>query len=135
MISPKTPAGTRIVCIDDNAGGDRFKSNVVSFTIPGLDGLRKGNVYTVKCVQPNVASRNGLEVVLNEITRSVITGVTYHWEGFALERFELAALPKAITDTLTAYPNDLAKEIERLEEQEIRHAEVKEWLRVILPPL
>lgn len=93
MISPKTPAGTRIVCVNDTG----------SFNPPhlagnnDLEGLTKGRVYTVKRIE-FVQWAGQPAVVLREIVRR--RGFGLHSDGYALARFELAALPKAITDCL-----------------------------------
>lgn len=108
MISPHTPPGTRVVCIDADATHQKYASPGFNVrTGPGsLDGLREGEVYTVAEIRPSEVSRIGLCVVLTEIKRP---GAPSRGGGYALERFRLAALPKCLTDILTADPIELRK--------------------------
>ena len=110
MISPNTPVGTRIVCIDDVPDG---KYNCIKLS-GDLDGLTAGTVYTVLCVRPERTSVCGFNVILKEITRS-------DKSGYSLHRFELAALPKAITHCLTAQPIQFNDEIRERDLAVIRH--------------
>lgn len=67
MISPNTPPGTFIVCIDDEIHLER---RLPGYTYRGsLDGLTKGRMYTVKCIVVDVRSTEDFNVILNEIRR------------------------------------------------------------------
>lgn len=94
MISPHTPPGTYIVCIDDIANGQYNKSSVKN-----LDGLKKGSVYTVKNIEPYDNTLSGFIVVLNEIRRRV-----KEVDGYDIARFKKLELPKSITSLLTNIP-------------------------------
>lgn len=106
MISPLTKPGTRIVCIDDE-DVDKYANRPRDAC--GLDGIRRGLAYTVREIRPDGIARCGFIVVLHELRRP------RDW-GYALERFELAALPKAITDCLEVV--DLPLTIEEFKRQD-----------------
>jgi hypothetical protein len=96
MISPHTPPGTKVVCIDANANSNKKPG----FNYKGdLDGLSEGQVYTVSHLQigDQLDHMGEFEVVLVEIRR--LGSV-----GYLLSRFRLAVLPSCLTDCLTSAP-------------------------------
>lgn len=109
MISPHTPSGTKIVCID---AGAHTKYNTMPSPHPSgqwaycLDGLLEGEIYTVSRI---VEGLDGLSVEIAEIRRPhrAVWGLP---EGFALGRFRRAELPSCLTDILNGAPID---ELER----------------------
>ena len=80
-ISPMTPPGTEIVCINDTL--DDFVVLPAMIYGGDLDGLTKGKIYTVRDIVPinSCYYNSDFEVVLNEIIRNPPD------EGFAIERF------------------------------------------------
>jgi hypothetical protein len=94
MISPHTPPGTKVACIDD-----RYHT---SYNAPrnvgagDMDGLRKGHVYTVQSIERDDYVKDGFAVVLVEIRRKLAGRDWGH--GFALERFRYVGLPKILRE-------------------------------------
>lgn len=88
MISPDTPPGTEVVCVQ--AGPGRY----------GDGGLRRGAIYTVERIAP--AIDGGYVVVLTEIPPWQT--YTPPWElvgiGFELRRFRYLDLPASLTNLL-----------------------------------
>ena len=97
MLSPHTPPGTRVVCIDDVKDGRYATRTVHNFD---LNGLRLGEVYTVSAIAPNDGTTSGFIAVLVEIVRPGRT------KGFALERFRRVDLPECLTSLLNVAPTD-----------------------------
>ncbi len=95
MISPRTPPGTKIICIDADLHR-RFNVHGFFFT-SSMDGLTKGAVYTVRDVQPDETCVDKFEVRLLEIERPC-------HGGYALSRFRYLELPRTLTDVLHAEP-------------------------------
>jgi hypothetical protein len=95
MISPHTPPGTRLICIDANSH-DLYRLHMAPAR--GLDGLRLGRVYTVGKVAIDDDSISGFTVVLQEIHRSGPR------PGFALQRFRRLDLPKCLRDIEAGKP-------------------------------
>jgi hypothetical protein len=91
MISPHTPAGTKIVCVDASPNG-KYTSAI---WIGGLDGLQQGGIYTVKAIYPTDRAISGFAVLLQEIERD-------RNQGWAIDRFRYLELPSSITETLRA---------------------------------
>jgi hypothetical protein len=89
MISPYTPPGTKLICIDANSHG---LYDVYMNPTKGLDGLSLGHVYSVGQVTVDDGSISGYTVVLDEIERSGPR------PGFALQRFRPFDLPKCLRD-------------------------------------
>lgn len=98
MISPHTPPGTLVVCVDDK---------VKAFLVPifagprceKLDGLKRGRIYTVRKIIPDSIERGSFMVMLVEIDRcNVVT------PGYDLRRFDIAVLPKCLADIRDAAP-------------------------------
>lgn len=96
MISPHTPPGTRIVCVDDVARAKYNTSGIIYGG--GLDGLKSGETYTVHSVVEDPATTIGFNVVVAEISRKG------RRKGFTLERFRYAELPKCLTELLNTTP-------------------------------
>jgi hypothetical protein len=88
MISPDTPPGTEVVCVD--AGPGRY----------GDGGLKRGAIYTVERIAP--AIDGGHVVVLSEIplweTYSPPWGLV--GIGFELRRFRYLDIPDALMQLL-----------------------------------
>jgi hypothetical protein len=90
MISPHTPRGTDIVCVNDTPG--RY----------GSGGLQKGVVYTVDYIEKSIMG--GHVVMLVEIK----PWKAFHpvWGpvhvGFELRRFRYLDIPKSIMNLLVA---------------------------------
>lgn len=93
MISPQTPPGTKIICIDADANG-KYMSAI---WLGGLDGLQKGQIYTVRMIYPTKRTVSGFGVLLHEIMR----GGNHGW---AIDRFKYLELPKCLTDALDTQP-------------------------------
>lgn len=84
MISPMTPAGTKIVCIDDIKGEG---SNISG-------GLSKGEIYTVLNIIPSCRPwQSDYCAVLEEIDRSKLWAGNFE-PGFNLVRFRRLITPE-----------------------------------------
>jgi hypothetical protein len=98
MISPNTPPGTEVVCVE--AGPGRF----------GDGGLRRGAIYTVERIAP--AINGGHVVVLTEIPPWQT--YTPPWGlvgiGFELRRFRYLDLPASLTGLLDEAPKEVESE-------------------------
>ncbi|GLI93706.1 hypothetical protein [Methylocystis echinoides] len=98
MISPETPPGTEVVCVE--AGPGRY----------GDGGLRRGAIYTVERIAP--AIDGGHVVVLTEIPPWQT--YTPPWGlvgiGFELRRFRYLDLPASLTALLEESPVELESE-------------------------
>ena len=97
MISPHTAPGTKVVCVDD-VGHHRYQ--LVRTPARGMDGLTKGQLYTVTGIHFAPLTKAGYGVELSEIKRRGGN------QFFALERFKLAPLPECLTSILDAAPVD-----------------------------
>ncbi len=88
MISPMTPAGTRVVCIKEVT-----RSIIGEYKVPAVSSpIHLGDTYTVAEIGAcDALQPTGFELLLQEFDRQ-------YW--FGLHLFELAALPKSITDCL-----------------------------------
>ena len=96
-ISPFTVPGTKIICVDDGDHGRYTDPHMIR--VGGMDGLKAGEIYTVERIEYfGFPGREMLACVLVEIRR--VKGAYFFTDGFSLERFNLAALPKAILDCL-----------------------------------
>lgn len=90
MISPDTPPGTDIVCLDDSAG--RY----------GPSGLVRGRIYTVDRI------RQGLHGEFVAILADLAPSISYAlpWGkvtiGYALRRFRYLDIPDELTRLLQA---------------------------------
>ena len=95
MIDPMTPAGTKIICINDDYRTFRVPNIVYD---NDLDGLTKGNEYTLVEIFPTDDSNKTLSkfmVCVAEIYRHGFN------KGFAIERFDYKPskeLPKEISE-------------------------------------
>ncbi len=98
MISPDTPPGTEVVCVE--AGPGRY----------GDGGLRRGAIYTVERIAP--AIDGGYVVVLSEIPPWQT--YTPPWGlvgiGFELRRFRYLDLPASLTNLLEEASKELETE-------------------------
>ena len=104
MIGTNLPPGTEIVCIDDNLRTSR-KSNITY--IGGLDGLIKGQIYTIKEYYIILSGPHKDEIVvcLNEITRPPKfkkdgTPAKHRCPGYDRVRFRRLHLPECLTSLL-----------------------------------
>lgn len=88
MISPNTPPGTEVVCVEDGPG--RF----------GDGGLRRGEIYTIERIAP--AIDGGHVAVVREIPpwRTYAPPWGLVGVGFELRRFRYLDLPPALTGLL-----------------------------------
>ncbi len=93
MISPHTTPGTQVVCVDASSDG-KYMSGL---WVGGLDGLKQGQIYTVKAIYPTHRAISGFAVLLDEIKRDGN-------QGWAIDRFRYLDLPASITDALNARP-------------------------------
>lgn len=94
MISPHTPPGTKIICID---AAERPNPRPDLIRWDGhLDGLTAGEIYTVRDfrVCPFLGR---VEVRLHEIVRELDDSGE---SGFNLRRFRRADLPSCLTELL-----------------------------------
>lgn len=111
MISPFTPPGTKVVCIN----ADRDFARVPGFATYDEDcswPIREGAVYTVLSIQPaNVPSLAKLDVALVEIDEQWSDGIRWHRRCFAITRFRRAELPSCLTELLDAAPVSQDKEL------------------------
>jgi hypothetical protein len=99
MISPHTPPGTKIICVDDSLSDKYVAPHALSRPAVGdLDGLRNGDVYTVAEIIKDPDAKGGFVVRLEEIMRSC--ALQGEPDGFALHRFRYLDLPKCLTDLL-----------------------------------
>jgi len=89
MISPHTPAGTKIVCINDKRA---------------IAPIMKNSVYTVAEIVPVPKSPSKFHVVLVEIEIDVTWQVMTDARGFSLHRFRYLDLPTCLTDILNTQP-------------------------------
>jgi hypothetical protein len=94
MISPHTPPGTKVVCVDDVLSARLTHGIPKSFD---LHGIKKDEVYTVRDIVEDECSTVGFSVRLMEIYRPDDV-------GYSLLRFRLLDLPKSITSCLTSQP-------------------------------
>ncbi|ACK51985.1 hypothetical protein Msil_3076 [Methylocella silvestris BL2] len=94
MISPNTPAGTKVVCINTR---DRFLARP-RITTGTLDGLTEGCVYTVRCFHPDEDVIGGFVVYIDEILRGR-DGVRRHECGYAPQRFRVLQTTQHRADT------------------------------------
>jgi hypothetical protein len=92
MISPDTPPGTEIVCIDDSDGAY------------GPSRLTLGQVYTLRAI--TIGIDGDFVATLHEVA----PGVTYNMAlgvlnlGYLLCRFRRLELPNSLTELLTEQP-------------------------------
>lgn len=92
MISPDTPPGTEIVCIDDSDGAY------------GPSRLSIGEVYTLRSIEMGVDG--DFVATLHEVP----PGTTYNMAfgvlniGYLLCRFRYLELPNSLTELLTEQP-------------------------------
>ncbi|WP_036280767.1 hypothetical protein [Methylocystis sp. ATCC 49242] len=95
MISPDTPPGAEVVCVDASAGPY------------GDGGLRRGAVYTVDRIARGIDG--GHVVLLVEIppwqTYSPPWGVV--GIGFELKRFRYLDIPRSLTELLETAPQEV----------------------------
>lgn len=95
MISPETPPGTEIVCIDDSDG------------VYGPSNLSMGEIYTLKTIEMGVHGDH--LATLHEVP----PGVTYDMArgvlnvGYLLCRFRLLEIPRSLSSLLTEKARDL----------------------------
>ena len=98
MISPDTPPGTEVVCVE--AGPGRY----------GDGGLRRGFIYTVEQIAPAIDGGN--VVVLSEIPPW--QSYTPPWGlvgiGFELRRFRYLDIPHSLTRLLEDAPVEIEAE-------------------------
>lgn len=77
-ISPMTPPGTEVVCINDELYAFALSTRRY---YPTLDGLTKGKIYTVRKIIPSAGvGTSNFSVIINEIDRC-------DGSGYAIERF------------------------------------------------
>ena len=113
MISPMTPAGTRIVCIEYPVN-KVWAATGKPCHLP-TPPIKVGGVYTVFNIERASAAQVKFAVEL----------VEFRGDLFGLDLFELAALPKAITDCLETV--DLSLIIDEFKRQ---HADADARLRM-----
>lgn len=87
MISPSTPPGNLVVCVDDEQH-QRYRASPCSWQFaPPPSGFRKGGLYTVHRVFKTAEMASGHAVFLAEFGEDC---------GFALERFRPATFLETI---------------------------------------
>jgi hypothetical protein len=89
MISPHTPPGTKIVCINDKRA---------------IAPIKKNAVYTVAEIVPVQKSPSQFHVVLVEIQIDQVWQVMTDARGFSLHRFRYLDLPSSLTNLLNTQP-------------------------------
>ncbi len=89
MISPHTPPGTKIVCINDKRA---------------IAPIKKNAVYTVAEIVPVEKSPSKFHVILVEIDIDITWQTMTDAKGFSLHRFRYLDLPRSITDLLNVQP-------------------------------
>jgi hypothetical protein len=89
MISPHTPPGTKIVCVNDKRA---------------IAPIKKNSVYTVAEIVPVEKSPSKFHVVLVEIEIDEVWQAMTDARGFSLHRFRYLDLPRSITDLLNVQP-------------------------------
>jgi hypothetical protein len=89
MISPHTPPGTKIVCVNDKRA---------------IAPIKKNSVYTVAKIVPVEKSPSKFHVVLVEIEIDEVWQAMTDARGFSLHRFRYLDLPSSITGLLNVQP-------------------------------
>lgn len=89
MISPHTPPGTRVVCIDEGRNGRQESGRPITYP-------RLGGVYTVAGIYP-CRSDCGFAAYIPDLTKD---------HGYCLTLFRYLDLPKCLTDLLQTTPVD-----------------------------
>jgi len=89
MISPHTPPGTKIVCVNDKRA---------------IAPIKKDAVYTVAEIVPVEKSPSKFHVILVEIDIDQMWQVMTDARGFSLHRFRYLDLPKSISSLLDVTP-------------------------------
>jgi len=89
MISPHTPPGTKIVCINDTRA---------------IAPIKKNEVYTVAEIVPVEKSPSKFHVILAEIEIGITWQTMTDAKGFSLHRFRYLDLPRSITALLNTQP-------------------------------
>ncbi len=85
MISPHTPSGTRVMCINTR---DTFYVNPNERRYGSLDGLTEGRVYVVRSFWPDREILGGFAVSVYEIVRGAKYSIGDE-QGFAPQRFRV----------------------------------------------
>lgn len=91
MISPDTPPGAEVICVDDSAG--RY----------GPSGLARGSVYTVDRICQGIHGE--FVAILEEVAPTHTFAEPPFGKvvvGFALRRFRYLSLPDSLTGLLEA---------------------------------
>ena len=107
-ISPNTPPGTEVICINDDP--DAF-INPNFFYLGDLNGLKEGEIYTVFKIYPTKPAdwiKSEYEVIVYEINRPF-------GRGFAIERFRYLDIAKL--DELLKEPIQLTLHVEKEKEK------------------
>jgi hypothetical protein len=89
VISPHTPPGTKIVCINDKRA---------------IAPIKKNAVYTVAQIVPVEKSPSKFHVILVEIEIGITWQTMTDAKGFSLHRFRYLDLPKSLTNLLNVQP-------------------------------
>lgn len=89
MISPHTPPGTRVICINEGRNGRQESGLPITYP-------RLGNVYTVAEIYP-CRSDCGFAAYIPDLTKD---------HGYCLTLFRYLDLPKCLTDLLHTTPVD-----------------------------
>ncbi len=89
MISPHTPPGTKIICINAKRS---------------IAPIKKNAVYTVAEIVPVEKSPSKFHVVLAEIDIDQVWQAMTDARGFSLHRFRYLDLPQSITSLLNVQP-------------------------------
>jgi len=104
MIGTNLPPGTKIVCVNDN--GTQFQKPNVTYIL-SLDGLTKGQVYTIQeyeLVQKG-AHKGEILVILAEISRPS----NKYYQGFHRARFRRLHLPESLLECLNVKELELTE--------------------------
>lgn len=97
MISPDTPPGTEVVCIDDSPGAY------------GPTNLRMGDVYTLRSIEESVDG--DFVATLHEVPLQTVYDIRFCYlqTGYLLCRFRYLEIPNSLNELLTVRELDLVE--------------------------
>ncbi len=102
MISPRTPSGTKVVCIYNGPCKREWISDGYIIQGPEIPiSLQIGSVYTVEDIIKEPVAKDGFGVLLADYASS-----------YPLQIFRYLNLPSSLTEKLSTKPVDQPKELE-----------------------